>query len=193
MASERGYVFAIATPVRVESVAGKTLRELWGEYGVPDNLSEEARAAVDEPMLGEVTVFDIHQSVIPDTLEEIGAYRPGGLKVSSLEDIKLGRKGLYLFYPGLSGWRDEPYYELSVCNGGYTVERVLHFAATGVDTHWTAREVCGHSVYKWSRGPVYGLDPDTMTAWCRADYDRITQRGLAGERRKFPYGQPLPD
>ena len=192
-AVEQGAVFAVATPVRVEpSTSGLTLREFSFADGVPDDLPDGIRDALDEPVSGETTVFEVERALLPDTPGTIEVYRPNNLLSSSWAGIELGRTGLYVFHPGRGGWRVEPYYELNACNGGYSLERVLHYAVTGEDDHWTAREVCGHTAYAWSRAGRYGLDLSSMSETCRAEYEKVYGEGHAVPRdRSLRYGQPL--
>ena len=190
LALEQGNIFAIATPARAESSAsGLTLRESLFADGVPEGLHDTVEHALDEPASGVTTVFEVERALLPDTPGTIEVYRPDGLQVSSWANIELGRTGLYLFYPGREGWRVEPYYELSICNGGYSLERVLHYAVTGEDDHWTARKVCGHTAYAWSRGKV---DRSGMSEACEAEYERVYREGHSVPRDKWDrYGQPL--
>ena len=184
MVSGNDSVFAIATPVRVERASGPSLADYSAHYGFGLPVSAKG---LEAPSQGELTVFEVEWALQQDTPERIEVYRPDGLLVGETAVITPWRKGLYRFDVSELG------YALSECNGGYTAKRVMHFAETGEDDHWTAREVCGHSVYEWSRGSRYGLDPEAMGAQCRAEYERTLERGRAGENRAAHFGQPLSD
>ena len=189
-AVEQGTVFAVATPVSVEDTSsGLTLREFSFADGVPEDLLDEIRGALDSPVSGETIVFEVEQALLPDTPGTLEVYRPDNLLSSSWAGIEVGRTGLYVFHPGRGSWRVEPYYELSICNGGYSLERVLHYAVTGEDDHWTVRKVCGHTAYAWSRGKV---DRSGMSEACEAEYERVYREGHSVPRDKWDrYGQPL--
>ena len=192
-ALEKGHVFAVATPVRVEDTSsGLTLREFSFAGGVPNDLPDDIRDSLDKPVSGKTTVFEVEQALLPDTPGTLEVYRPDNLLSSSWAGIELGLTGFYVFHPGRGGWRVEPYYELNACNGGYSLERVLHYAVTGEDDHWTAREVCGHTAYEWSRAGRYGLDRSSMSETCRAEYEKVYGEGHAVPRdRSLRHGQPL--
>lgn len=187
---EDGSVFAVATPVRVESeLSGPTPDEGHHADGIADELDDQRIAGFDVPTLAKFTVFELERVVLPSLpgTEEIAV--PDTLFVSSFEDIPMGQTGLYLFELGQKDWRRGPYYTLGLCNGGYSLERVLHYAVTGEDDHWTARDVCGHTAYAWRRGEV---DRSGISEACEAEYERIHSEAQAVPRDPWDrYGWPL--